>query len=187
MFEEQSIRLLREKWKTIQELAEELFAIFQTRGLIKHDGSLQLTPTDSEVPLQITLPNTPGETGPGVTITRGDTNITISPEGVIITSGGTSTTLGSGGTDLTRIVGLEDAPSQAPFVVMGYVVSGSGSSYQVELFTAGQSIGVVSVTQLLIDADEVIPEGTPVYVVGQPVTANGVTTATYVMQVPVWL
>lgn len=190
MFEEESIRLLREKWRSTQQLAEEIFAIFQTRGLLEHDGSLRVTPTNDEPPLQVVLPSTPGETGAGITITRGDTVINISPEGITITNGDTTTTLGSGGTDLGQVVGLEDPPSSAPFVVIGRVVSGTGATYQVELFsdqTASQSFGTVQVTQLQIDADEQIPANTWALVVGFPVTANGVTTATYAMQVPVWL
>lgn len=186
MFSYRAIRLRREVWESVQQLAEEIYAIFQTEGVDQLRGSLDITPTDDTTPININLPPGVGEAGPGITITRGDTTITISPEGITVTSGGVTTPIG-GGTDLTQIVGLDNPPSQAPFTLLGYVVSGSGSNYQVELFAGGDSIGTVSVTQLLIDPDEEIPPGTPVYVVGQPVTSGGVTTATYTMQCTVWI
>ncbi len=189
MFEEQSIRLLREKWRSTQQLAEEIFAIFQTEGLIEHVGSLKVTPSDSEPGLQVVLPGGPGETGAGITITRGDTTINIAPEGVTITSGDTTTTLGGGGTNLTQIVGLENQPSQAPFVLAGKVISGTGANYVVEVYAdAGfTSMGQVNATQVQIDPDEQIPADTWTQVLGFPVTVGGVTTATYYLFVPVWL
>lgn len=189
MFEEQSIRLLREKWRAIQPLAEEIFSIFQTEGLITHDGSLGITPTDDTPGVVVNLPNTPTDLGPGITVTRGDTTINIAPEGITITSGDTTTTLGGGGTNLTQIVGLDSPPSQAPFVLAGRVVSGTGSNYRVNVYARSTfvSMGQVNATQLQIDPDEQIPSGTWCQVLGFPVTTNGVTTATYYLFVPIWL
>jgi hypothetical protein len=57
----------------------------------------------------------------------------------------------------------------------GEVVSGSGSTYTVDV----EGVGNVTVTQLQIDGDETIPAGTMALVV--QVGEN------YFMQVPVWL
>lgn len=190
MFSYRSIRLLREKWRNVQQLAEEIYSIFNTEGTDVIRGSLDITPTDDTTPVAVHLPSDFPDGAPGFTISRGDTTISISPEGITITAGGVTTTLGGGGTDLTTIVGLENAPDEAPFAVMGQVVSGTGDTYQVELFADAQlavSMGVVEVHQGQIDSDEQIPSGTVTPVLGYPVTAAGVTTAQYVMQVPVWL
>ncbi len=189
MFSYRAMRLRREVWESVQQLAEEIYAIFQTEGVDQLRGSLDITPTDDTPPININLPPGVGEAGPGITITRGGTTITIAPEGITTTSGGVTTPIGGGGTDLTQIVGLEDAPSQSPVEVLGRILSGTGDTYQVELFAnpADGSFATVTVTQLQIDEDEQIPAGTWTKVTIFPVTSGGVTTANYFMQVPVWL
>jgi hypothetical protein len=195
MFEEQSIRLLREKWRTVQELAEELFAIFQTRGDIGHDGSLTLRPTDANPPLRIVQPFSPTSStadNPGITITRGGTTTTITAGDVIINGqslvGGDFGGGSGGGTNLNQIVGLVNTPEFAPFILLGEVVSGSGSNYQVRVFsTPDTNLGTVSAIQVQIDPAETIPAGTFCQVIGLPFRSGDLIFAQYYLTVPVWL
>lgn len=167
MFDEQLSRLLREHWPNAKMLADELYAMFrgwEERGLT--NLILQQPPGD-----QPAIRLNGWDSGDIVIQVRGRGGIDL---GSITFTGGTLATpdaTGVGGG--TVVAGANAFP--------GRVVSGTGSTYQVDIYPngLGGEAERVSVTQMLIDEDETIPGGTPVLVV-----RSG---ANYYMQVPVVL
>ncbi len=181
---EQSIRLLRTKWKEAQSLAEEVYAILNSDTPFTIDGP-------------VTINNQTG--GPAVTINQTNDNSQVF--NVTRTDPGTP-----------QLPGLPPLPPATPgrrHVLIinedgtmeydeydpggqpdpqprsqgggggfpGTVVSGSGSSYRVSILTE-QGTQVVDATQIQIAADAAVPAGTGVIVakVG----------SSYYMQAPVW-
>jgi hypothetical protein len=138
IFGNQSLRLLRETWKTTNLLAEELYAILNSDGPFTIDGQVI-----------INLP--PGHPGPGIIINMGDSPGTS----VVIHRPDGDTDLeddddGGGG-------GGGGGGGSATGVAIGTVQSGSGSTYIFEL----QGGGTATATVVGIDQSEELPEGTP--------------------------
>lgn len=178
-------RIIRTQWRSVQELADELYAIFRGNAPIISSGPVLLTPDPGVPAIQITQATS-------------DPTPPITVNGKPITAGG-----GGGGTDLGDItwVGQNPGdgpnatppPSDNPIVLWGLVVGKlSVNTYSVRCWAKNPDtsppIAVLSVQQGLIDADDVIPTGTPVVVVAFPGTVLGVRTIVKaVMQVPVFL
>lgn len=84
-------------------------------------------------------------------------------------------------------------PTSGQSVFIGKIVSGTGDTYQVQLYTSGKDTvpltpSTVTVKQLQIDASEQIPVNTWVIVVlGAKDNGDGTTTPEYTMQVPVYI
>lgn len=186
------IRLLRETWPNATMLAEELYAIFNT------DKPIELTS-----PLQITNPR-PGV--PSLTIADGgfSDSVLINKSGLpgfsfpplpglppypaANPAGGFSVTItiGPGGVAASQgPTGGAQSPVPRPQSggggFPGKVVSGTGDTYEVDVYADGLASPPVrrTVTQLQIAPDETIPAGTWALVAQ---SGGG-----FVMQVPVWL
>ncbi len=164
MFSGEALRLLRELWPDATELAEELYAIFSSVTLpLEHSGPVTL--------------NNPNGAGAGVTLpgySSGDQILSIprADGGTITLSLGDNGLVLDGGTLTTPASTTQQQTEDKVF--LGSVVSGSGSTYKVNLGNK-----VVTVTQAQINADETIPAGTKALVLK---SGNS-----YAMQVPVWL
>lgn len=188
-------RFLRTRWKSVQHLAEELFAMFH-RSMTVFAERIVLTPQpgDPRSPVEIIQPA--DSVAPAITITQGNTTITIGGP-----NGGTG---GGGGPDLTEIdfpgsnpgdVNVSVPPPQDnPIPLWGVVVAKvDGSLYQVRCWArdplSAPPVGVLEVVQGLIDPTATIPAGTPTIVLAFPGLNenNQRTILRAVMQVPVWL
>jgi len=178
---DQSTRLLREDGWTAPDLASELYAIFNAEVPFTVDGPVQITNTDNapgmtiyqagplDTAFQIVRPGLPA-------INFQDPAIPPIDVGGPGDGGTTDTRVGSGGGITSGTGDGDQVPvSTGGGGLAGTVVSGSGSSYMVQL----QDGRTVAVTQLQIDPAATIPAGTAAIVVFY---MGG-----YVMQVPVWL
>lgn len=158
-FGEQAGRLLREKWKSVLELAEELFAMSQVRGpLVANDPLILNISADSGVsPIQIRY------TGdlPPITVVHGDDTMSLTD---------------AEDEAVNPIQPGSEPPPATASVFLGTVTGGGPGvgPYSVQL--VGGS--TVSVLQQQIDAAETVAAGTVVYVV----LVSGI----YRMQAPVW-
>lgn len=205
---DQAIRLLREKWNSPQLLAEELFAIFASDVPFTIDGPVTINNPGPLPAITINngglgdaafsynresqpqdipgftfpglggIPPLPGVSPPNFGIVN---NITLGSDGIIYETTGPAdqplppgTPVGGGG-------------AGGGSTLMGVVLSGTGDTYQVQLYKADGSPGsdVVSVQQLQIDPGATIPAGTAVFVFVGATQSDG--SVTYLMQVPVWL
>jgi hypothetical protein len=184
MLGKEAARIVRTEWYSVQALAEELYAIFRDDLPLTHSGPITLTPE-------------PGTTAINI-VTSDDTTPPITVNGEPIATGG-----GGGGTDLDDITwpGHDPAdtdafplPQDNPISLYGEVVAKvEGAVYNVRVWAknplTSPALGVLPVRQMLIDADDEIPPGTPVCpVIVFPGTVGGVRTIqAAVMQVPVFL
>lgn len=174
-----AVRFIRTQWRSLQDFAEECYAIFNDKLPLSHSGPITLTPE-------------PGTTAINI-ITSDDDTPPITVDGEPISTGG------GGGTDLGDIdwpdlppgdVDLAiPPPSDNPIALWGRVIAKlSGDTYSVRCWAKDPdsfpAIGVLTVQQGLIDDDDEIPPLTPVLVLAFPV--NG-TIGKAVMQVPVFL
>lgn len=173
-----AVRFIRTQWRSIQEFAEECYALFNDEFPITHSGPITLTPA------------------PGTTAINIVTSDDITPP---ITVNGHPITTGGGGTDLGDITWPDQVPADKtdatplpannPITLWGRVVAKlSGDTYSVRVWAKNPDtsppIGVLTVQQGLIDAADTIPPNTPVIVLAFPSTG---TIAKAVMQVPVFL
>lgn len=187
MFHEYAIRLIRERWPTPTELAEELFAIFRSNIPLTHNGPITLTQDTDAPPLTINLRD--DDTTGGIVINRGGTPINFPGSG-----GG-----GGGGTDLDDITWPDEPdviavpdPQETPFPLWGVILSKvNGSVYRVRCWAkdpaSSPPIATLNVTQGLVDPAEEIPAGTPVIVIVFPVIeGTTIRVGSAYMQSPVW-
>ncbi len=101
LFFDQAPRLLREKWGSVQELAEELFAMFTSKVPLVSDVPIRFTALPDGVP-QISVARAVDDPTPAITVTRGDDPGTVislgglnfNPDGTITASGGSFPTGG---------------------------------------------------------------------------------------------
>lgn len=176
IFGEQVIRLRRERWRSINEFAEEMFALLNYGGPLRVGNPVTFVQTGEESP---------------VTVVNAD--------------GDTVFNFGDDGADFgdfppfTELPPAEspddpdepDTPTSATFP--GIIVSGSGDTYQVSIFEHGHTqppTQTVTVKQLQIATSWTIPAGTACHVVANVVPAQGATTPatlTYSILVPIWL
>lgn len=156
MFHNQRSRLLRRENWTADDLAQELWAMFGPEVPLEHRGPITLV-NDGENPA-ITFRNF-GDSDAVFQVTRVENNL----------AGNTTTT----NTTITSVSGGGGIP--------GEIISGSGNTYQVDIYRNGLSGSAtrVSVRQLQIGSGETIPAGTWTMV---SQLADG-----YYMQVNVWL
>jgi hypothetical protein len=189
IFKKQSIRLRREKWQNADELAEEIY------GILNSDEPIEITSP-------VTINNTTG--APGLTINQhGDTDqgMVINrfpepptqfpdippfdfPDGVgtqivIVINGDGTISTGSGPPGTTINTTTIETGGGGGFP--GVVVSGSGDTYEVDVYESGlnESPTRRTVTQLQIAEDAEIPAGTWAMI--------GSAGESMFMQVPVWL
>lgn len=176
-FIEEALRLFRESWgpnKHVGELAEEIASILSDWGKNGVEGPLKIVNTGNQAPLQIQMPEMPvAELPPIFEITFSDGSSTkMSPAGEVVNTdpdgNETSVSGGTGGS------GVSAGTSSGG--LLGIIVSGSGSSYSVELQGGG---GTVSATHPQISDEEEIPAGryVAVYLVG---------TSYYILE-PTWI
>jgi hypothetical protein len=176
IFGDQSERLLRETWASPSELAEELYAMFGVNTPLQIQGPVEITNTTPGPALTVKQlgafdaggfppglkPDDPAAISlqfPGLSPTPADVSPPVTQQNI------TQNTLKPGGGG----------------GVPGQIVSGSGDTYDVDLYEKGVAAGVtktVSVTQLQIDPAETINAGTWTLVTQ---AGDG-----YFMQVPVW-
>ncbi len=147
MFGTQAMRLRRTDWKNATLLAEELYAMFQEDIPLTHSGGLELKAKGDDAPLTLTR----GEFSDGPVLTfnngGGDTggfawdgaDLVISGPSIFFeTLDGegnpvrTALGEGSGGGDEEE----EETPASS---YPGQVVSGEGTAYRVNVYTAGTS------------------------------------------------
>lgn len=172
IFGDQTIRLLREKWRSPVQLAEELFAMFTSTGPVTIPaGSKVAKPADGQ-PYLTLIGYTPGESAFDYIKPNGD------PGGPVPISALPD--------PLAEVVVPtdDDSTPSATSSFPGVVVSGGpGDTYDVEIFENGvtqASTRTVSVKQLQIHADATIPAGSSAVVHLGPDGA-------FFMQVPVWI
>lgn len=170
-FIEQVQRLFRDAWKNTGELAEEIACILSDWGKNGVQGPLKIQNTGNQTPLQVQqmTPELPATLiqfnfpdGSNTKFENDGSVVTTDPDGNETTASGGS---GSSGTTGTSTGGL-----------LGVIVSGSGSSYTVQLQGSGVT---VAATHPQISEDETIPAGryVGVYLVG---------TSYYILE-PTWL
>ncbi len=176
-----AVRFIRTKWRSVQDFAEECYALFNDKLPLSHSGPITLTPE-------------PGTTAITIITDGDDTVPPITVNGLPIGTSG-----GGGGTDLSDIdwpdlppgdeADAIPSPADNPIALWGRVVAKlSGDTYAVRCWAknpdTSPAIGVLTVQQGLIDADDEIPPLTPVMVLAFP-SSGAIAKA--VMQVPVWL
>jgi hypothetical protein len=181
IFGNQALRLLREKWSSPNELAEELYAILNSNVPMTLTGPVTINNSSPTKPA-LTVRNF-GQNDQGVNIQKRPLlqgpnfppipGITFPPLGVF-GDGTLGSNLGSQGQ-----AQQQQQPGGGGFP--GKVLSGGpGATYKVAVYQSG--LGgkptTVSVTQLQIDPAETIPAGT-----WAMVSQVG---SSYYMQVPVW-
>ncbi|HUR53511.1 MAG TPA: hypothetical protein VMZ71_05250 [Gemmataceae bacterium] len=179
-----AVRFIRTQWRSVQDFAEECYALFSDDLPLSHSGPITLTPE-------------PGTTAINI-VTTDDTTPPITVNGDPLPNSG-----GGGGTDLGDITwpgavpGDEDgipSPADNPISLYGVVVAKvEGPVYNVRVYAknplTSPALGVIPVRQMQIDPDDEIPPGTPVApVIVFPGTVGGVRTVqSAIMQVPVFL
>lgn len=175
-FIEEALRLFRESWgpnKHVGELAEEIASILSDWGKNGVEGPLKIVNTGNQSPIQIQMPEIPvPELPPIFEITFSDGSSTkMNPTGEVVTTDpdGNETSVGGSTAGAAATVASSGG-------LLGVIVSGSGSSYTVELQGGG---GTVSATHPQIATDETIPAGryVSVFLVG----------TTYYILEPTWL
>lgn len=173
-FGEQSIRLLRDDWETTKMLAEELFAM--TAGSQEPLPTLDVQPTTEGQPYFNLSNYSPGDTIFSITGRSGEPfgGFTIENGDLVFLPAET----GDPPASVPSKSKKDDEQATGANCFPGIVVGGSGSVYNVSITTSGGT-KTVSVTQLQIDPNEVIPPGTAALVV----KVGG----KYSMQVPVFL
>ncbi len=127
MFDEQAIRLLREKWPNANILAEELFAILTSSIPLTHNGPLEIT-NNTDGPA-ITIRNY-GGSEIAFRVIRADDP--ASPQG----TPGENRVVTDIGNDGSRDPVPEDE-EQGSSAFPGKVVSGSAATYQVDIYENG--------------------------------------------------
>lgn len=176
-------RIIRTSWRSVDELAQELYAIFRGDAPIISSGPVQLTPQDGVPAIEITQP--PGSTTPPITVNGAP--ITVNGGGG--NNFGDITWTGQVPTDKPDAT---PAPSDNPITLYGEVVGKlSGDTYSVRCWAKNPDtsppIAILTVQQRAIDPADTIPPLTPVVVVAFPGTVLGVRTIVKaVMQVPVF-
>ncbi|NJL70152.1 MAG: hypothetical protein HC888_00460 [Candidatus Competibacteraceae bacterium] len=197
MFDQQAVRLLREKWANTNLLAEELYAIFRSTKPVEHTGNITVNqpPGEETPPLRVNLD--PGSTGRGIVVNQGDSSVEITGGGIIINGDNLTTIIQEAAAGAGGGVVIPQPPDELgeadylPFEAVGRIVSGKGSTYLVEVWLddpTGPSSGTVEATQLQIASDQVIPEGTWCKVTVYPYSVEvGLVLGRYYIQVPVWL
>lgn len=187
MFQEEAIRLLREKWENPTMLAEELYAMFQAQS-----------PAGATINAPVKIVN-PGGQEPTLTVQSAGQLPQIQIQGP---TGGGNITFDNGQMQYTPFVPEDLPPSTSftqdpvpqplpatsssgstdPVVFVGQVSSGGpGNTYQVTIYPDGptKTGTLVTCTQLSIANTETIPQFTWTIVVKVG--------SDYLMQVPVWL
>lgn len=182
IFKDQSLRLIREKWRDPNVLAEELYAILNSDKPIVIDSPIEIT-NNTDGPAITINNNREGDTiqinnqpqppiqlpnYPPVTIP----DFPSIPDTATIDNRGRGPGDGGGGGD-----GGDGEPSVFP----GQITSGTADTYEVDVYENGLGEGAVSrsVKQLQIAGDAEIPSGTW--------SVIGKVGEEYFMQVPVWL
>lgn len=171
------VRLMREKWKDANELAEEITAIFNSEEPMTFDGP-------------ITINN--NTDGPAITINNGSTGDTISINNHPIPPpqfpGYPPVNIPDIGGTITNVTINNQGQSSNQTVVSGggggfpgQIISGSGNTYSVAVYESSLSGSPItrSVRQLQIDPSATIPPDSWVMV--------GKVGPDYFMQFPVWV
>lgn len=159
-----SNRLLREKWHPSQldALAQELYAIFQT-PITSSNGQQTWDQPSPTAPSQF-YNQWPNATAPAIQITKGPNTLQISGDG--ITQDGEPLT----GTPTLAAVTGDNSP--VPTVLLGSIASGSGQSYQVQIWGTDPATKpfsmTVSATARTMDASATLAPGTDVLAIGYP-------------------
>lgn len=191
IFGKQGERVIRTQWKSVQDLAEELYAIFQQDLPITASSvTIQQPQGATTPPLQINTPS--GGDGPIIDISHGDQNFTFNPGDFNDNGQFNGGSGGTGGTiDFGDIVwpgqdpGNKDAatpdPSNPPIALYGVVKSQvSDNVYEVEVWAKSPalypSIGIINVRAPALDTSDILPAGYVVSVTAFPGEVLGVRT-----------
>jgi hypothetical protein len=182
LFRDQAMRLLRERWGSPNELAEEIFAILTSDVPVRIDSPVVITAEGSDRSPPLTVRNF-GQDDAMVRFERRRLpDVAISYDGGDGDGEEVTEFYGDGSTESIDPETGEGTPStQGGGGLAGVVVSGSGDTYQVDTYPQGLSAPPVrrTVRQLQIAEGEAVPAGTFALVV----QAGG----EFYMQVPTWL
>lgn len=190
------MRLVRTKWKSAQALALEIYALLNGDIPITQDAPVVIRPDPGSTDPGLTIQMPAGSDADPIRIVRGDTTVVLGGEGGSGGGGGTDfVNIDFPGQDPNDQEAATPDPADNPITLWGIVSSKVGGNvYAVRCWAKDPAgappIGVLNVTQGLIDTDEEIPEGTPCVVVAFPGTLPGTTRKTILsarMQVPVFL
>lgn len=130
IFGDEARRLVRKKWADVNEFADELFTLFNSKGTLTIEGPVEIRRTGAEVPLIIRDHVGIESTKPVLTIDtpKGLAELTYADLlGVLGGSGGSSnvTIIGGGGITMPGVVVTPGSATDGT----GYVVDGYPSGY----------------------------------------------------------
>ncbi len=179
MFGHQAIRLMRERWTSPSELAEELVSMFDDKIPLDHNGPLTLRKLNANAP------------GLQILNTAGGDSLRVEGGEVIVKDVTHFTVTGADAIDIGELetpINIKGKPyppegSGGTTVFLGRVVSGTGNTYVVELYGKGSSQAAtktVTATVPQIADEEQIPPDTWIGAVHQ---FDG----SYEFQPPVWI
>lgn len=172
-------RFRRTKWKSVDQLAQELYSIFIHPMEISPSRIVIEQPAGADEPA-IEVIQDPGVASPAIEITQGSNTVAL--------GGGSS---GGGGIDLGEVVFPEADPGDTnlsvpepqynPFVLHGQVTGKvSGRVYKVRVWARDPAVypalGIISVTFTDVDPDDTIPAGSSTPVVAFPGASGSTTT-----------
>jgi len=153
LFGEASNRLMRTNWKSIDELAKELYALFTSNIPVRIEGGLEIVKQTGRPPLKIIDRLQPSSTDGLLALESNDQSKELTYDDLGLLSGSESD-----GSDLSNLISQRQVQGQ----IIGVIVSGTGSNYQVDLYKQGYPgpSSRVSAIQLQIDPADSVPAGT---------------------------
>lgn len=198
-----SNRLLRETWKDtgIDAFSQEVYAILQTAFTVSNGQQVQNQPNPT-TPNQI-INQWPTATAPAIQINKGPDTVDISGDGINFTGPTVGGVNGSpitvngvpigGQSNMVNVTG--DQGAFAPVVVLGQIIGGSGTDYQVSIWGLDPTNNSPSLTvpavQNNLDPTAQIPAGTLVmalgYIYGPLDTSTNLYPIHWFILVPTWL
>jgi hypothetical protein len=168
LFQEAAARFVRTGWKSVQDLALEINAVFNSTNIDLSPRSITFNQPAGATDAPLVFNQPEGSTVAPIQINRGDTTIEI---------GGTGGTGGGGGgVDLGEIEGPGHPPAEAedatppsslnPIPLHGVVIGKVGGTvYSVRCWARNPathaSIGILNVEFAGADPDDTIPNDTP--------------------------
>lgn len=187
IFGKQTERVIRTNWKSVQDLAEELYAIFsQNLDLTAGSITIEQPSGATDPPFQI---NTGGDgNGPIIQISHGDDTFTLSPGdftgGSFNGGGGTGGSIDFGditwpGQDPADHQNATPDPGNPPLSLYGEVVDQvSDNTYRVKVWAksplTAPPIGIINVRAPGLDPSDILPVGYQVMVLAFPGMVAGV-------------